>query len=62
MHAYVNAILSGKTYRPDEGVEDGELDRGSTTREKDRGDVGVELAKLNYGIVSAFFVQLGMLC
>ncbi|CAD6576183.1 MAG: hypothetical protein TREMPRED_001604 [Tremellales sp. Tagirdzhanova-0007] len=50
VHAYVHAILSGKTYRPDDGDEDGELERGRPTEEKERGDVSVELAKLNYGI------------
>ena len=62
VHAYVHAILSGKTYRPDDGDEDGELERGRPTEEKERGDVSVELAKLNYGIVSCFLVQLEILC
>ncbi|WWD17827.1 hypothetical protein CI109_102270 [Kwoniella shandongensis] len=47
VHAYANAILQGKVYRPDEP----EIEEGKTG-EKDKGDrdVGSELARLNYGI------------
>ncbi|KAK8865981.1 hypothetical protein IAR55_001131 [Kwoniella newhampshirensis] len=47
VHAYANAILQGRAYRPDEPESEegkrGEIDKG------DR-DVGSELARLNYGI------------
>ncbi|WWC86312.1 uncharacterized protein L201_001185 [Kwoniella dendrophila CBS 6074] len=47
VHAYANAILQGKLYRPDDKVEEGS--KGSE-KEKGDGDVGAELARLNYGI------------
>lgn len=48
---YAEAVLQGRTYRPDEEMT---LDKGkarATDGQGDRGDVGVELAKLNQGIV-----------
>ncbi|WVR05941.1 hypothetical protein IAU60_002967 [Kwoniella sp. DSM 27419] len=46
VHAYANAILQGKPYRPDDG---GQSSKG-TGKDKGDGDVGAELARLNYGI------------
>ncbi|OCF73876.1 hypothetical protein I204_05721 [Kwoniella mangroviensis CBS 8886] len=46
VHAYANAILQGKVYRPDEKSEGG----SKADKEKGDGDVGAELARLNYGI------------
>jgi hypothetical protein len=48
---YAEAVLQGRTYRPDDEVA---LDKGkarATDGQGDRGDVGVELARLNQGIV-----------
>lgn len=48
---YAEAVLQGRTYRPD---EEAPLDKGKgrlTDVQGDRGDVGVELARLNQGIV-----------
>lgn len=54
VHAYANAVLSGKSYRPDEDDEAGTSERGRRIAEdKERVDVGSELAKLNHGIVSS---------
>jgi hypothetical protein len=46
VNVYANAILSGREYRPDEISED--KTPGS------KGDVSLELARLNYGIVSSY--------
>ena len=46
VNAYANAVLAGKVYKPDE--EDAGISQASTG---EKGDVGVELAKLNLGIV-----------
>ncbi|KAK4685489.1 conserved oligomeric Golgi complex subunit 5, partial [Tremellales sp. Uapishka_1] len=43
---YANAVLQGRTYRPD---EDGESSRERESGDG-RGDMGVEVARLNYGI------------
>lgn len=51
MQDYAEAVLQGRTYRPD---DDAPLDKGKgrvTDGQTDRGDVGVELAILNQGIV-----------
>ena len=66
--AYANAVLAGKPYQPDKedevatitGKDKGKGESvdaavGGGTGEK--GDLGVELAKLNYGIVSALCLQ-----
>jgi hypothetical protein len=54
VNAYANAVLSGKIYDPEapsqaEGSGSGTV-KIVKGREAERGDVGVELAKLNYGI------------
>ncbi|WWC66324.1 uncharacterized protein I206_100225 [Kwoniella pini CBS 10737] len=46
VHTYANAVLQGKVYRPDDKVEEG----SKGNKEKGDGDVGAELARLNYGI------------
>ncbi|WWC58668.1 uncharacterized protein I303_101212 [Kwoniella dejecticola CBS 10117] len=46
VHAYANAVLQGRVYRPDEKAEEGV----KADKEKGDGDVGAELARLNYGI------------
>jgi hypothetical protein len=52
VHAYANSVLSGRSYRPDDEFEEGSSERKrGLVDEKDRGEVGIELAKLNYGIV-----------
>lgn len=70
MNAYANAILAGEPYDPeaqipappqqseddssgDNGGNDGVIASGSLNV---KGDVGLALAKLNYGIVSAYLV------
>lgn len=61
VHDYANAVLQGRAYRPDEdesaaaalaagGAVAGPSKTGGTAGEK--GDLGVEVARLNYGIVS----------
>lgn len=48
---YAEAVLQGRAYRPD---EEAPLDKGKgrvIDGQGDRGDVGVELARLNQGIV-----------
>lgn len=53
VNAYANAVLSGQAYRPDD-VEEGVPGPSSTrakARPEEKGDVGLELAKLNHGIV-----------
>jgi hypothetical protein len=48
---YAEAVLQGRIYRPD---DEAPLDKGKgrvTDGQGDRGDVGVELARLNQGIV-----------
>ena len=63
VNAYANAVLSGRRYDPDaEHSEAAQLADGSAaknvstksakTKEGEKGDVGLELARLNYGIVS----------
>lgn len=61
VNAYANAVLSGKTYRPDdEGDEGGSKpERNGVAEDKGRGDVSVELAMLNYGIVCLLSSQAG---
>lgn len=54
MNSYANAVLSGKIYDPEspsfaEGSKSG---IGNKNRDTEKGDVGVELARLNYGIAS----------
>ena len=52
MQDYAEAVLQGRTYRPDEEVV---VDKGkarAADSHGNRGDVGVELARLNQGIVS----------
>ncbi|WVQ85258.1 hypothetical protein IAT38_007423 [Cryptococcus sp. DSM 104549] len=46
VHAYANAIIQGKTYRPDEPEDE----QGKGDKDKGDGDVESELARLNYGI------------
>lgn len=46
MHDYANAVLQGRAYLPDEE------DEYAVSRQKEKGDLGVEVARLNYGIVS----------
>jgi hypothetical protein len=51
---YAEAVLQGRPYRPDdEPVQDKGKAR-ATDGQGNRGDVGVELARLNQGIVSKF--------
>lgn len=51
VNGYAKAVLAGQTYRPDDPNE-----AEGASQQKDahagRGDIGVELAKLNQGIVS----------
>lgn len=50
---YAKAVLQGRAYRPDD-VEESGKGKGATRAtdgQGERGDVGVELAKLNQGIV-----------
>jgi hypothetical protein len=49
VHDYANAVLQGRQYLPDE--EDEHPASGSRQKEGE-GDLGVEVARLNYGIVS----------
>jgi uncharacterized membrane protein YdfJ with MMPL/SSD domain len=55
VHGYANAVLAGRAYRPDDESESDPKSgpkgvRGTADDKGERGDVGVELAKLNYGI------------
>ncbi|TYJ51902.1 hypothetical protein B9479_007503 [Cryptococcus floricola] len=45
VHAYTNAILQGRQYRPDDEEND-----AATEKDKGDSDVGSELARLNFGI------------
>lgn len=49
---YAEAVLQGRPYRPDEQVTRNKGKSKATDSQGDRGDVGVELARLNQGIVS----------
>ncbi len=48
VHDYANAVLQGRAYLPDE-EEDSPV---HANRQQEKGDLGVEVARLNYGIVS----------
>ncbi|KAI9635240.1 Golgi transport complex subunit 5-domain-containing protein [Dioszegia hungarica] len=54
VHAYANAVLAGQAYRPDdEPVQNGEastVKAGTASTGSGKGDIGMELAKLNHGI------------
>jgi hypothetical protein len=57
VNIYANSVLSGRAYRPDDTPETGGTElrkNGSSSRiiDGDKGDVSLELARLNYGIVS----------
>lgn len=57
VNAYANAVLAGKAYRPDDLPEETQAGpSGSKAVNGDavagKGDIGMELAKLNHGIVS----------
>ena len=57
VNAYANAVLSGLPYEPDEQVEENGKGKGKSVvvmGGEMKGDVGVELAKLNFGIVHFF--------
>lgn len=55
MHDYANAVLQGKAYRPDDVVEDEKGDKRPRGLGEDKGegkgDMGAEVARLNFGIV-----------
>lgn len=58
VHDYANAVLQGKAYDPDAGRPRSgstakEGDAGPSRRQEEKGDLGLEVARLNYGIVSA---------
>lgn len=55
VHGYANAVLAGRAYRPDDEPDTDAKAAGKGVRavgddKGEKGDVGVELAKLNYGI------------
>lgn len=54
VHDYANAVLRGATYDPDATLA-GDTRRESSAREPERreekGDLALEVARLNYGIV-----------
>ncbi|BEJ14338.1 hypothetical protein CspHIS471_0401050 [Cutaneotrichosporon sp. HIS471] len=55
VHDYANAVLQGKAYDPDAGIlRSGstakEGDAGQSRRQEEKGDLGLEVARLNYGI------------
>ncbi len=57
VHDYANAVLQGKAYDPDAGRPRSgstakEGDAGPSRRQEEKGDLGLEVARLNYGIVS----------
>jgi hypothetical protein len=62
VHAYANAVLAGQAYRPDdEPVQNGEgsaVKAGTASSGSGKGDIGMELAKLNHGIVSSYRVRM----
>jgi hypothetical protein len=63
VNAYANAVLAGRSYRPDDLPDTEDMDaNGSKAVRADaagaQGDIGMELAKLNHGIVSTFSVCL----
>jgi len=47
VHDYANAVLQGRAYLPDE-----EDEHAAQVSRQEKGDLGVEVARLNYGIVS----------
>lgn len=49
VNGYAKAVLAGKSYQPDDIVDEGNVKNDA---EAGRGDIGSELAKLNQGIVS----------
>lgn len=54
VNSYANAVLSGKIYDPESpsfAEGSGSNTANSKSRDTEKGDVGVELARLNYGIV-----------
>ena len=52
MNDYANAVLSGRQYRPDDEKASGSgIGKQKAEEKAALGDVGVELARLNYGIV-----------
>ncbi|GMK58813.1 hypothetical protein CspeluHIS016_0602550 [Cutaneotrichosporon spelunceum] len=55
VHDYANAVLQGKAYNPDAGIPRSgvtakEGDPGPSRRQEEKGDLGLEVARLNYGI------------
>lgn len=54
VNAYANSVLSGRVYDPEASSSSEPNVGGKSTkgREVEKGDVGVELARLSYGIVS----------
>jgi hypothetical protein len=53
VNTYANAILAGKIYDPESPTfaEGSGSYKNGKARDTEKGDVGVELARLNYGIV-----------
>ncbi|KAL1410659.1 hypothetical protein Q8F55_004678 [Vanrija albida] len=47
VHDYANAVLQGRAYRPDDEAG------GAAGRREEKGDLSVEVARLNYGIEDA---------
>ena len=54
VNAYANAVLAGRTYDPNADASSSQQNSKGKGKSVDgeKGDVGLELAKLNYGIVS----------
>jgi hypothetical protein len=54
VNSYANAVLSGRVYDPEASTssEPNGTAKPMKGREVEKGDVGVELARLSYGIVS----------